>query len=229
MFGTKKDNPVEASTKTGWFALKTMADIFDVTEQGFAKTVRPLIDPKDIKNAGERGKMMVRARGAINAWTEHKSNRVAGGDPLLVAGGPSPALERYRLAKAVLEEMNVEIRKGTHVPKAELSHHLMKLCGVLRSATEQVQRQFGNPPADIWNEALLEFEQGYLEVLKTPTTETHDSDTAPKPDHSIDADRVLPATAARPSSRRRKVQHRTTAGESREREAGPTPKGGPRG
>ena len=214
MFGKQKDKPVEASTNTGWFDLATLPRIFDITPQGFAKSVRPLIDVADIRNAGERGRVLIRARGAINAWVKHQNTRVAGGDPLLVAGGPSPALERYRSAKATQEELNLELRRRTHLDANEIRGELIRFAGVMRTAIEQVQREFGNPPADILSEALDETEKGWLSVIDAPLTTNGDcpNDYSPNPstksDHN-DADQLGPATSKRHPSRSRSVQRRT--------------------
>ena len=209
MFGKQNTKPTEPAAVDGWFDLASMARVFDITPQGFAKTVRPLIDPADIRNAGERGRVMIRARGAINAWTEHKASRVAGGDPLLAAGGPSPALERYRTAKARDAEMDLALRERTHVDANEIGGELRRFAGVMRRAIEQVQREYGNDPAEILIEAIRETAAGWQSVIHpNPEKETRDNDTTPAPIHAVDADRVLPAASTRPEKRSDQVQRR---------------------
>ncbi len=154
MFGKQKDKPVEEPAD-GWFDLATMADIFSVTPQSFWKTNRPLIDPKDIRNATQRGRVMIHARGAIDSWVAHKVQAATknGADPLLV-GGDSLGLERYRLAKAELAEMDVQLRQKTHVDINTLNAEMMQFAAIIRRSGDALQRQFGNDAAKIVSGAI---------------------------------------------------------------------------
>jgi hypothetical protein len=71
MFSTPKKKPT-APPELGraWFTLAQMHAAFGVTPQGFASSVRPLLTPEDVKNAGERGAVRIRCRAAIDAWAK---------------------------------------------------------------------------------------------------------------------------------------------------------------
>lgn len=86
-------------------------------------------------------------------------------DALLSGGGDSPNLERLRLASACLKEMDLEERRGTHVPLAEISPELMRLAGNIKLACEDVRRQWGNEPADRIMDAVEETRQGWLKAV----------------------------------------------------------------
>ena len=87
-------------------------------------------------------------------------------DAALMGGGDSPNLERLRLASACLKEMDLEERRGTHVPRAEISPELVRLAGNVRIACEDVRRRWGNEPAELIIDAINETEQGWLKVAK---------------------------------------------------------------
>lgn len=88
-------------------------------------------------------------------------------DAALMGGGDSPNLERLRLASACLKEMDLEERRGTHVPRAEISPELVRLAGNVRIACEDVRRRWGNEPAELIIDAINETEQGWLKVANT--------------------------------------------------------------
>ena len=198
----------------GWVPLKVAVTYFGISGQAFHQGVRQWMDVAHIRDAGKRGAVKVWMPGAIAAYKDHavEMTKTAKGDPLLSGGGPSPALERYRAAKAIQEEMNVELRRRSHLDANEISGELKRFAGVMRHAIEQVQREYGNDPAEILNEAIRETAAGWQSVIHpNPEKETRDNDTAPAPIHAVDADRVLPPASARPKKRSREVQRRTAS------------------
>jgi hypothetical protein len=74
-------------------------------------------------------------------------------DPLL-AGGTSPALERYRLVRAKREEFNYERDLERWVDRELLNRALGVLAAVLRQAGEGLQRQYGPEAQNILDEAI---------------------------------------------------------------------------
>lgn len=78
-------------------------------------------------------------------------------DPLL-EGNDSVSFERYRSAKADMAEMDRDVRRGSHVPLDELQEFLSRYSSVIRGATAQLRRRFGNDPADLIEERLVDLQ-----------------------------------------------------------------------
>ena len=77
-------------------------------------------------------------------------------DPLLVEGD-SPGLERYRLAKASLAELDLAERKGQLIDVSTCRHTLSRWAAILRRSGERVARL--HPEAGLTlSEALIECE-----------------------------------------------------------------------
>jgi len=90
---------------------------------------------------------------AVDAIVEHRHKPVA--DDMLV-GESSPALERYRTARAGLAELDLEREQKTHVALADLGPALSRFTARLRQAGEILQRRFGSDASDILNDAIEE-------------------------------------------------------------------------
>jgi hypothetical protein len=106
-------------------------------------------------------------------------------DPLLAAG-ESPGLERYRNAKADLAEYERDRQRGLLIPFNELEATLMVAAATIRQANERVQREYGNAPAEILNEALAEFIANadkligfYLDKQSSAAVGSGDTDATP--------------------------------------------------
>ena len=175
---TKKSTPQPDADTGRWVALRVAVQMFGMSNAGFHKGVRAVMDACDIRDEGKRGKVQVRMPGAIAAYKKHAVSQVkaANGDPLLT-GGDSPGLERYRLAKAKGAEMDLEIRERTHVNANEIRAELLRFAGVIRSAIENCQRRFteGNAMHEIIAEAVKEAESGWMTIINAkPELETHE-------------------------------------------------------
>lgn len=72
-----------------------------------------------------------------------KFSAVASEEDLLKGGAGSPALERYRLAKAEREELELSIKRRELVPLAELLPKLKALADMARSRFEAMERAGG--------------------------------------------------------------------------------------
>lgn len=81
-------------------------------------------------------------------------------DPLLSGPGTSPALERYREARAKLAELDLEQRRGRLVDIGDLRERISMLASHLRKAAERIERLHGPDPKRILDEALDEVERG---------------------------------------------------------------------
>lgn len=87
------------------------------------------------------------------------------GDPLVPIGDPnsSPALEEYRRWRAKLAKLDYEARKEKLIDVAQVHTALTGIAQSLRLAGEQMKREFGNGPVEIFNEALREMEEQIAE------------------------------------------------------------------
>lgn len=77
-------------------------------------------------------------------------------DPLLDADGDSPALERYRLAKAKHAELDLEHRRGELINREKCREILSRWAVVIRRMGENLTKRHGNEAAETVNEALEE-------------------------------------------------------------------------
>lgn len=166
MFQKTTQKPSEVDR--GWFTLADCAAAFDMTSQGFHKEIRPLLSPEDVRGEGKKG-VTIRLRGAIDAHAARQVESVRkDADPML-AGGDSPALERYREAKAGLAEMDLQERQKSHVNLQSLNDALMRFASTIRRAGEALQRRFGNEASEIMNEAIDEALRLWQQTNPTPT------------------------------------------------------------
>ncbi|MCA9016785.1 MAG: hypothetical protein KDA77_15740 [Planctomycetaceae bacterium] len=75
-------------------------------------------------------------------------------DDLLYSSSGSPALERYREERAKLAKLDRLERESTLVPRDEIRTGLVQIAGILRTAGEALQQNYGNGASEILNEAL---------------------------------------------------------------------------
>lgn len=93
-------------------------------------------------------------------------------DDPLIKGSDSPALERYRLARAKMAERQLEEIQGHIIPRDKLRPALLQLAMILRRAGEIMQRSHGPGPAMLLDEALTEAEKSIAEMF--PNTDDQD-------------------------------------------------------
>lgn len=91
-----------------------------------------------------------------NAGPFRGSNKTEPSDPLLVADVDSPGLERYRLAKAALAELELEERKGSLIPLEKVRDVLSRWSSLIRRMGESLSKRFGKDAAELLNETLAE-------------------------------------------------------------------------
>jgi hypothetical protein len=80
------------------------------------------------------------------------------GDAILL-GGPekgSPAAERYRGYKADLAKLELEERQGELLPRGETRRGMLDVAGIIRTAGEQLDREFGPAAREVLDAALDE-------------------------------------------------------------------------
>ena len=89
---------------------------------------------------------------AFLAENARKLAIVPGDDPM--SGPSTPALERWRIAKAILAELTVDQRKENLLARAKVHEGLARFAGILRAAGEALGRQYGSDAQAVLDEAL---------------------------------------------------------------------------
>lgn len=79
-------------------------------------------------------------------------------DPLL-QDGDSPGLERYRLAKASLAELELEERRRSLLPVVKVREALSRWATIVRRMGERLGQRWGADAQTLVNDALTECEQ----------------------------------------------------------------------
>lgn len=152
--------------------VKTQADV----AEAYAVAVDTV---KRWRSEGMPGKNGCYVLGEISAWlrTEGpwkphaKPQSIPGDDPLL-ADGDSPALERYRLAKAKHAELDLEERRARLIDREKCREVLARWAAEIRLMGERLAKQHGNEAAETVNDALDECKSIVIESL----SETGDAD-----------------------------------------------------
>ncbi|MCX7429006.1 MAG: hypothetical protein NTW96_25690 [Planctomycetia bacterium] len=119
--------------------------------------------------------------GAVAYWLHQflsdNARRLAAPDDgdLLLYGADSPALEKLRLVKLALLELDLGERQGSLLPRDLVHDDLMLIAGVIRGAGQILQRRDGwkgQEACDVVNEAIDEaealIERQFAEMEETP-------------------------------------------------------------
>ncbi len=101
----------------GWVSTREAAELLGVSAQAFTKLVAPLqIAAADRRDDGPGKPTWLRFRAIVDALIAHRVQAAAADmDAALLAGGNSPALERFREARAGQEQLKLEKMKGEMV------------------------------------------------------------------------------------------------------------------
>jgi phage terminase Nu1 subunit (DNA packaging protein) len=115
---------------------------------------------------------------AIAAWRKSRAEMA----DVAMMGGSSPALERFRLARAQREEFALERDRGQWLRREEVHDGLALLAGVVRQAAETIQKQFGPEAHQILSEAIEDglraFERRFADPAGVPMGYAADPATA---------------------------------------------------
>lgn len=140
-----------------WMTRSQIGRLLGISPRQFDDRVRPQMPVDCIKGVG--AKLRIYAPAAVQARVEQKiaetAEAVSPSDPLM-AGPGSAALERYRLARAKREELELEVRRGNLVQLEELRQGWSIVAAQLRQAAEGLQRTFGEEAASIVRGAMAE-------------------------------------------------------------------------
>src|SRR5690349_13599116 len=142
----------------GWFTRESLADIFGVGVTQIDRRHRKLAPAEAVKIVNRRPHYLASAIiTALVAEAEGKAKiDAARGDALLLSGSDSPALERYRTARATLAELDVSERKNDLVPSAILQRFIFPALKLVREAGRQLEIRFGAEAGDMLREAIDE-------------------------------------------------------------------------
>lgn len=93
---------------------------------------------------------------AVFAWWRENRDRHAEVD---MDGPPSPALERYREARAKMVELDYDERRGELIPRDDWNTFVGRVCGILRRAAEVLQRTCGPSAHAVLDDAIISIER----------------------------------------------------------------------
>lgn len=82
-------------------------------------------------------------------------------DEVLMRSGESPTLERWRLAKAQLAEIELEEKIGTILHINDVLVFVGTMADIVRRVGERLQRSYGQPAADVLNDGIDDLERIY--------------------------------------------------------------------
>lgn len=185
-----------ADPERGWVTRQEIAALLDVTLPYFDREVRPLIPAADVRRQSRPHRY--RGRAVIDAWVRkeiarntrsgprHKRN--GGGptdsdDPLLV-GASSPALERYRSARAEAAELDLDVRRGRLVEADSFRVGVERIAAILREAGESMERSGFREARDMLVEAIDDAE---VEIVRMFADEVGDEVGDEEPARAEDA------------------------------------------
>lgn len=90
----------------------------------------------------------------IIRWLISRTNARPESDDPAMSGPDSPALERYRLAKAELSELELAEKRKQLLPRGVVRQALASWAAILRNAGDQLGRRFGVGAQRVLTDAL---------------------------------------------------------------------------
>ena len=91
---------------------------------------------------------------ALHDFLATHAHKLTGDDDPMLAGGSSPALERYREERAALARLDRLERERLLVRRDEVREGLGRIAAIIRGAGEVLQREFGAAALEVLNDAL---------------------------------------------------------------------------
>ena len=149
---------------------------------------------------GSGAKLRYDAAKIVAALVEYRLAQLQASNSFDTADGgtsDSPALERGRLAKAQLLELELAERQKELIRAQAMREALRPAIAILRQVADRLIRKFGNDAGEIYNEGVDDFAAAVLRFL---AADPADPEPAPEQrrDPSGPADRVGAADAAAP-------------------------------
>lgn len=159
------------TTERGWATVSSAAAFLGVTPQSIRQTYFPCLRDVDIRRSANP--IVFRVAALIEVMVEKRvAERTAitpqaPADELLLEDGDSPALERYRLAKAKLAELDLETRKGQLIERDKARDIFSRWAVLVRRMGERLAKQFGPDAAATVNETLESCRAAVVEVVES--------------------------------------------------------------
>lgn len=91
---------------------------------------------------------------SLHDFLADNAHKLARDDDVLLQGGNSPALERYREERAELAKLDRLERQKQLLPRDQVRQSLARTAAILRDAGDALQRTFGASAAEILYDAL---------------------------------------------------------------------------
>lgn len=146
---------LKSPKRAGWVkTLNELAEACEISLTGLANWRRSRTFPQPVDGLWSVYAVGMWRGRKEEAESQPKQRRLPPEDDPLLAGFDSPALERYRAAKASLAELDLAEREGTLLPLERTRAFLFTLADTLRHANENLQRQFGPEAMKIITGAL---------------------------------------------------------------------------
>jgi hypothetical protein len=154
--------------KEKWVKLATLSQVFPVGEKWLQELVKKFPD-EIVRRSNTPGiPTWVNGPGFVGWWVDREMQKRRrretipaaspsgdNGDPLLVAEGvASPALEKYREARAALAELDLQERQRDLLPRQAVHEVFGRIASRLRDAGEQLGREHGSEAHEVLDEAL---------------------------------------------------------------------------
>lgn len=151
--------------KDSWFSKRDCAAAFGVSIQHFntgqyARYVEALND-EHIRAQGKGHATLIYLPALFELVVQARINtaiEVSGGDVDMM-GPSSPALEKYREARAARETLKLEHERGELVNRDAVRNTWRAIGQALHRAIERVRREHGKPPAAIIERTLSQCEK----------------------------------------------------------------------
>lgn len=151
-------------TTTNQLTQRQMAEALRVTSRHFRERYQPHVAPSSMVGEGSNLRFHLGAiRDILDAELAKAEAKRSGNDDPMFADADSPALERYRTAKAAQEEIKLAEMRGEFASMARVRERLDSGAAILRRCGEQIERQYGDGPATLFREHLDEWAKG-LEI-----------------------------------------------------------------
>ncbi len=143
-----------------WVA-RTQADVANIFGVS-SKTVQ------NWRAAGMPGQRGAWPLGKIAKWLRAEGPWKSAGDDPLMQGENSPALERYREARADKAENDVKIQEGKYIDR-DLTHEAFAIAaGINRVTGRKLEKMFGREALNIFNAGFVQSENAVVRVFGKP-------------------------------------------------------------
>lgn len=144
----------KADQLNGWATVAEIARLTGKTPQGIHSAFLPHLAAEDIRR--DPKPMIVRTAAIISILVERQTQKTRQDSDPLLSDGDSPALERYRLAKAKLAELDLEHRKGDLIDREKCRELMGRWSVIIRRMGERLGKRYGNDATLSVNDSLDE-------------------------------------------------------------------------